>query len=357
MDEIEDVRLLSEFKGITFSKFKKTDVRKELFKSLVQSKIEMACYWCAELVCACHYDDIWEIVTTFYTKHVHFGNIKMAPYLDLRMTQFKIIANNYIDNPLVMRNNPKIRILFCEIICALCYCKQRHSFDVIKITKDDFDVVVLREKFKAPTNQYAEPIFLEEDPKELFPAINEFAYNISEGKNIMFSCFWFEWMMEFENICKLKKEKIQCERRNFVKNVYVKYQKDVIWLIWDVLQTEAKIRSKFVDKIMASLLSLFCFSYSTGCHKKKRYLLYFAISLLCETTIDTNEEIIQPVHQNELANILENVHLFYRQIKKNEEKPNMDYLYQGMKNTSFENTLSKLQQMDSMSESFIPRIS
>ena len=85
-------------------------------------------------------------------------------------------------------------------------------------------------------------------------------------------------------------------------------------------------------------------------------MLYFAISLLCETAIDTNQEIIQPVHQEELTNILANVHLFYRQIKKNEEKPEMDYLYQGMKSTNFETTLSKLEQMDAMGESFIPRI-
>ena len=356
MEEIEDSRLLSDFKGITFSKFKKTDVRKELLHALMHSKLEMACYWCAELICAGHYGDIWEMIITFYTKHVHFGNIKMASYLDLRMNQFKDIqANGYSDNPLPMRNHSKIRALFCEIICALCYCKQRHSFDIVKIVKEDFDVLTLREKFKAPSNQYAEALFLEEDPQELFPAINEFAYHVSEGRNIMFACFWFEWMMEFESLCKSKKEKIQCERRIFAK-VDVKYQKDIIWMTWDVLLTEAKVRSKFVNKIMTSLLSLFSLSYSTGCQKKKRYLLYFAISLLCETAIDTNQEIIQPVHQEELTNILANVHLFYRQIKKNEEKPEMDYLYQGMKSTNFETTLSKLEQMDAMGESFIPRI-
>jgi hypothetical protein len=356
MEEIEDVRISSDFKGTTFSKFKKTDVRKELMHAFMHSKLEMACYWCAELICAGHYGDIWELIITFYTKHVHFGNIKMAPYLDLRMNQFKgICANGYSDNLLQLRNHPRIRALFCEIICALCYSKQRHSFDIVKITKEDFDVLALREKFKAPSNEYAETLFMEEDPKELFPAINEFAYHISEGRNIMFACYWLEWMMEFETLCKAKKEKINCERRIFAK-VDVKYQKDIIWMIWDVLLTEAKTRSKFVHKIMESLLSLFGFSYSSGCQKKKRYLLYFAISLVCETTLDTNEEIIHPTHQEEIANILANVHLFYRQIKKNEEKPEMDYLYQGMKSTNFESTLSKLEQMDNMGESFIPRI-
>ena len=54
------------------------------------------------------------------------------------------------------------------------------------IKKEDFDMTQMRDKFKAPSNKYSEGLFLDEDPKELFPAINEIAYNVSEeGKNII----------------------------------------------------------------------------------------------------------------------------------------------------------------------------
>ena len=138
----------------------------------------------------------------------------------------------------------------------------------------------MRDKFKAPNNKYAQLVFLEEDPKELFPAVNELAYNISEeGKNIMTACYWLEWFMEFETICKGKKEKIFCERRNF-SQVESKSQKDIIWIIWDLFLKESVKRSKFIKKTMDALLSLFTLRYSTGCQKKRRNILYFAILFL-----------------------------------------------------------------------------
>ena len=354
--EINDIRNAGEFKGISFSKFKKTDVKKELLNSLINSKIEPACYWSAELICAAHYGDLWEIILYFYTKHIHLGNPKIAAYLELRIKHFKDIVNNgYADNELRMRNNDKIRRLFCEIMCVLCDAKRKHSFDTIKIKPADFDMTQMRDKFKASSNTYAQDIFLSEDPKELFPAVNEIAFNISnDSQNAMNACYWLEWIMEFETICKNKKEKIFCERRTFAQ-VDTKLQKDIIWIVWDLFLYEAAKRSKFIKKTMDSLLTLFTLKYSSGCQKKRRNILYFAIALLCEN-ITNSEEIIRPSQQEILTNILKKIDLVYKQIKKNEVSPGTEYLFKDVKAFNLEKTIEKLETLNTFGENFVPRI-
>jgi len=353
--EINDVRQPKDFKGITFSEFKKTDVKKELLTSLYNSKIEPACYWSAELICAGHYSDLWDTVIGFYTKHIHIGNPKLISYIDLRISNFKeIVANGYVDMELRLRNNYKMRKLFCEVMCVLCEAKKRHCYSEVKVKPADFDLTQMTERFKAPSVKYADEIFLKDDPKELFIAANEFAYNLTEeGKNSVSACYWMEWIIEFENICKQKKEKFKCERRVFAK-VESKCQMDIIWIIWDIFLNESKKKSTLIQRMINSALNIFCLRYKTGCHKKRRLLMYFVIEIFTEP-FSTEEDIVK--EKDKILVISQNINKIYKQIKKNEHSPGTDYLYQNIKASNLEKTIAKLETMNSLGAEYIPRIS
>jgi hypothetical protein len=352
--EINDVREQQAFRGITFSEFKKTDVKKELIKNLYNSKIEPACYWSAEMICAGHYADLWDIIINFYAKHIHIGNPKLITYLELRINNFKdIVYNGYRDQELRLRNNDKMRKLFCEVMCVLCEARKKHCYTEVKVKKEDFDLTQMTERFKAPTVKYAEDVFLKDDPKELFIAVNELAYNLTnEGKNSVSACYWMEWIIEFETICKQKKEKCKCERRTFAK-VESKCQMDIVWIIWDIFLIEASKRNNLVQRIINSALNLFCLKYTSGCHKKRRLLMYFVIEVFTEP-YSLEEDIVKD--KTKLVTISQNINKIYKQIKKNEHSPGTDYLYQNLKSSNLEKTIAKLETMNSLGAEYIPRI-
>lgn len=348
INNINDIR--SEFKNITFSKYQKSKAKQELINCIYNSKIENACYWSCEFICAGHFLDLWDIIILYTCKYIHLGNPKLPIYLKMRYDNFVAIINSgYSSNLLALRNNNKIRKLFAEIICTLCFSNKKHIYQNIKLNKnEEFDLTNISNKFKAPNTNYLQNIFREEDPKELFIPINELIYCLT-SKNIIDSCFWYEWIIEYENICKKKKKKCLCEVRSYAPN---NNQHDIVWIIWDILfyytnpKNEVELyKDKHIDrdiiyKIINSLYTLFTIKYNSSFKRKRKYIIYFAFSLL----IDNFDLNIKITDQNEKINaIINKIDSIYKEIKKNEISPKTDYLFSNLKKSNTEKLVEKLE--------------
>jgi len=349
--DINDIRSPNDFKGISFSKYKKTDVRDQFIASMSKGKIEPACYWCAELICAGHFSDAWETILYYMSKHIHLGNPKLPIYIEMRYEAFRnIMKNGFVIHEFEVRNKEAIRKLFAEIICTLTLSNKKPSFESIKINREEeFDMTQMTERLKAPNMSYAETVWKAKDPKELFIALNEFSYRITSGSaNMMAACYWIEWVIEFDNICRKRKEVCRCERRSkyMVEN---KYQMDVIWVFWDALfHYCVLLKNPLLEKTLSAINRLFCIKYTTACCKKRRYMLYYAIGLLTEP-VQMNVDILP--NKQTLQNVVSQINQVYKQIKKNEEAPKTDYLFNGFdKQRALERTMKQLEILGQIDE-------
>jgi hypothetical protein len=359
-NHINDIRV--SFRNITFSKFQKSKARLELLKNLYDEKIENACYWSAEFICAGHYLDLWDIILYYVYKYIHNGNPKLTLYLNMRYNNFiSILQNGYSKELLALRNNEKIRKLFCEIICVLCFSNKKNVISDVKLDKNNsFDLTCMSEKFKAPNVSYIEEIIKEDDPKELIIPINELIFNLI-NKNIISVYYWYEWIIEYENICIKKKKKCVCENRSYAPagNMH-----DIIWIIWDILfyysdPTIVDKKYTIIDsennnnnnnnslkhKIIKNLFELFIIKYNNNVKKKRKYIIYYAFALLVENT-NFNVAIINKREETEA--IVLKINTIYKEIKKNEESPKTDYLFNNLNKSNLEKTMEKMELLNNL---------
>ena len=179
------------------------------------------------------------------------------------------------------------------------------------------------------------------------------SFNLSnESKDIISCCYWIEWLIEFDCMKRCKKEICKCERRLY--NVEPCYQKNLIWVIWDIFIYKSKLQSKLVEKTVQACLNMFTLKYVTSINRKRKYLLYFVVSLLCEKSIqDCN--ILKETQKTKLINVLNNLNSIYEQVKKNECSPQTAYLFSDLKKKNLNATIKKLETLQSLGSNFIPR--
>lgn len=346
--EINDGRTHAQLRGFSFSNFKKADVRKQMIENMKRGRVEPACYWCAELVCAGHYADIWEAIINYTAKYIHNANPRIAVYVKMRYEVFCNLmaqSQNYVTNELHMRNHASIRKIFAELICNLALSNKKPSIEPIRINRiEEFDVSLMTDRLKAPSSNYGQHLFRAKDPNELLLPINELAYSLSpEGKNMNWACYWIEWIIEFDMLCRQRKMPLKIVGRDYVHDT--KTKTDSIWLVWDVFyDLVGKSNNTYLNTVVDALCELFCIKYTSACAKRRHYILYFMVELFTEPIIQMGEIIAD---KTVLLSVTENINTIYKQIKVNEQRPNTDYMFSGLDmEDNFQKTIQKLEMLN-----------
>ena len=313
---IDDSRRLSDFRGITFSGFKISTVVKSLVNALNSQKIEDSCFWVTELVCSGHYAEIWEVIFLFYSKYVHIANPKLSILIWTKVQKFKMNMNGVETEMEVLdiRNDKDFRVMVMEIIVSLCISSKKYLINQVKISEGDFNMLNLKNILQAPDLSYSKNILLEDDPRELIITINELAYNLSKGvTNTLKAYYWVEWILEYMKLCKKRKEtcKIQKRENSLIDE---KYFHNPIWLVWKAVTNQAKELGGITLKVVESLFGMFCLRYTEVTNTKRRYTIYYAISILTTNIKYEEYEIVKD--KKLLGCVLNQVDAIFMQVKE-----------------------------------------
>ena len=127
------------------------------------------------------------------------------------------------------------------------------------------------------------------------------------------ACYWFEWMIVFNDYCKKKKQKLSFVPRSFC--VVTQGKSDFIWCIWQSLLSTSEKLGKGINTLMTSLCELFQLKYTHGVIKRRKFVVYSAIYLCIE-----NVDFSIPLRPNDVDSeyISINTNKIYNQLKQSE---------------------------------------
>lgn len=349
--KINDIRTSTDFTYCSFSKHKKIEVKKELIKNMLLKKLNSSIHWVTELICAGHFLFLWEIILHYLAKYVNIGNPKLPIYILMRFNDFKNIINkrNYIYE-LDLRNNLSIRLLFTEVILNLSISNKKPIFEpIISHKNSNFNIIELNSLITFPSNfvNNTNNILNNDDPQELFTIFTELSFNIYQ-KNLSNACYWIDWIIQYQLYCIKLKEPIICFRRTNIP-VLTNYQNNLIWIIWDIILSYVDEKtSPLLQKIVNSLLHLFCIQYKPNLCDSRKYLLFYAVSIITEN-VNFNIDIISSLYKEKIELLLNNIDSYYFELKKNEITPKTDYLFMNIKEEKEHNLKMSVTKMEILS--------
>jgi hypothetical protein len=222
------------------------------------------------------------------------------------------------------------------------------GFERISIKNESFSMLEMKENLLAPANEtYFE--LSEEDSIELKIPMNELAFCLAQ-KNTQQAFYWIEWILEYEIRCVKRKSinLLKTKKRDKLCQNLPRFQNDIVWLIWECLES-AMNKTSYYTQLFQATLKMFLFRYTTATGRRRIFFLFFLCSLVTEN-IDTSEKVLDPKFEEIVGKVTDNINSIYKQIKSHEKCKFGEYLHSSTK--KLETTLLKLEKM----QSFIPRV-
>lgn len=288
---ISDMRKVETFKTHLFGGYLKTDVLSLMEKKILEGQIESACYLAYQLLVSGHLKSLWDKLLSTAYKQVRNPDLIKWIYYKNRDIQRIIIKCKRPAELLPVRNSQFVRNIITELVILLTTSIKKDKIELLKKkpNEKDFDISRFYTALKNRDNYIVKDITGPNDTKEVCYVANELAHSLV-NKNIQKSMYWIEWLIQWEkqNIKKFKKFEIQSREIN---GIDIKYQRNIIWLIWCVILyvkslSQDKIRvfygSKFskLEEILDFIWMSYLYEWKPAVRNKRMVLIYLYINYM-----------------------------------------------------------------------------
>jgi len=319
---INDTRLTKDFKGITISGYKRTDVTNVFFNSLFNCELENACRWSIELHSTGLIKNIFDKIELLYFKNVNINNPYFFFYYYKKKDYLYKLLKQYPKNNIIFsRNCQEIRNLITELVCIICLTKKNILFEnksLPKIKKDFNEPGSIRSKIIAKNTTKIYKYLIGNDPSEVRLALNEIV-NILHSFDCNFNkvVYWYLWLKKITSL-KLKgknKTDFSFKCHDFeVSGVGDMYKCEWVWGLWKIILDNATKGDKLVNKFIKKIYIEFKKGYNGYSNKNKHYQIILALYLL---TTSINWKINVRQQDSALIQAVANINYLYKQVEIN----------------------------------------
>jgi len=351
---IIDPRPTECFKDKTFSGFKKSEVYKTLFKSIDAGKVEDTCFWATECIVSGYAPDLIERLCIHSAKVIHVNNPRLPVFLWRRYLTFHKsidhITRKDKDKLIHIRNTSSVRNNIMDVAVTLALSPKTKRYDKLpKVDlKADFEFSNIQQRMNATMKLLPEGLIRFTDPEELRIIMNEIFFNLKNTNGgYEKSCYWVQWLLQWEKRAKAQKRKFEIETRE-INGLNPKYGKDMIWLVWEVIFQETNLRDDTLKHQVRALYLLFQYEYTSGKRNARIPYLYQSIGYLT-LPLKTNVPVrrSQDIFMQTQCNIN---HLFKHkklsEVKTYEAPPKEAKKLKGLEKEITESRLKELQDLD-----------
>ena len=319
--KINDTRKNCDFKTITFCGAIKTQVLTALNKSIQEEKLDASNYWALQLLLSGYCNTLFDKLISIASKNINISNPLLPTFLLNKTNSFKQIIKSYNkDSQLQLRNNQEMRHLIVELVTIITLSRKRKLETIPKLKQSDFSINIFKTKLESNENNNIKHILKENDSSEIRIAANELLFQLN-NKNMNKALYWLSWILEWEKI-HIKKYKIFNISDRYYEGIDNKYSKNIIWLIWDIINFIKKstfdIPQKGLNEL-DSLWNLYKMDFTVGSRSKKLIYILWSMKILV-SYVDWELKLIEREYLYFYS--LANVNILIQKIKPNEMNHN-----------------------------------